>query len=90
MADHLPIVEQNVLAHASVVALAEALQVPEVEAAELLERAWDQGRVAILGDAERAGVTLDGQWIVIRGRAWLRQAAQEYLTLEFMERQFED
>jgi hypothetical protein len=90
MSDELPIVEQNILAHASVVALAESMLIAEDEAINLLARAHDQGRVAILGNDYFAGVMVDGQWITVKGRWWLRRAAQEYATLQFMERQFEE
>jgi hypothetical protein len=89
-ADRLPIVEQNILAYVSCVALAESMLITEDEAIDLLARAHDQGRVAIVGNDYFAGVMVDGQWIAVKGRWWLRRAAQDYATLQFMERQFED
>ena len=90
MASELSTVEQNILAHHSVEALAEAMLISVDAACDLLFKANEAGRVAILGNDYFAGVQVDGQWIVVRGRDWLRQAAQEYATLRFMERQFED
>jgi hypothetical protein len=89
-ADRLPIVEQNILAYASTVVLAEELLISETDAVDLLAAAHDQGRVAIVGNNLFAGVQVDGQWIVVKGRDWLRHAAQAYMTLQYMERQFDE
>jgi hypothetical protein len=90
MASELSVVEQTILAHVSVEALAEAMLISADDACDLLFRANEAGRVEIKGNDHFAGVLLDDQWIVLRGRQWLRVAAQEYATLRFMERQFED
>lgn len=89
-ADRLPIVEQNIIAYASVVALADSLLISTNDATDLLFRANEQGRIAIIGNNQFAGVQLDGKWLVVKDRDWLRRAAQEYVTLQAMERQFED
>jgi hypothetical protein len=73
-----------------VVALAESLLIDEDQAADLLFKAHEAGRVSILGNDVFAGVQVDGQWIAVEGRENLRHAAQAYMTLRFMERQFED
>jgi hypothetical protein len=88
--DQLPIVEQNILAYASVVALAESLLIDEDQAVDLLFRAHEQGRVAIIGNQVFAGVQVDEKWIVVKGREWLRHATHAYMTLQYMERQFEE
>jgi hypothetical protein len=90
MASELSVVEQTILAGVSVEALAEALLISHDDACDLLFRANEAGRVEIKGNDHIAGVMLDDQWVVIRGRDWLRRAPHEYATLRFMERQFED
>jgi hypothetical protein len=89
-ADRLTADEQFVLCWWSVQALAEELLISEDAAEELLEAAYAQGRVQILGNDYFAGVQCDGRWVVVEGRARITQATREWLTLRAMERQLED
>jgi DNA-binding transcriptional regulator LsrR (DeoR family) len=88
--DRLPVDEQYVLAHWSVEALAEELKISEEAATDLLEAAYAQGRVQILGNDYFAGVQCDGRWVVVEGRANLTAATREWQTLRAMERQLEE
>jgi hypothetical protein len=88
--DHLPVDEQFVLAHWSVEALADELKISFDAAKDLMEAAYEQGRIQILGNGYFAGVQCDGRWLVVEGRANLTRATSEWQALRFMERQFED
>jgi DNA-binding transcriptional regulator LsrR (DeoR family) len=88
--DQLPIDEQYLLCQWSVEALANELAISEEAASDLLEAAYDQGRIQILGNSYFAGVQCDGRWVVVEGRANLTRATQEWQTLRAMERQLED
>jgi hypothetical protein len=88
--DRLPVDEQYVLCTWSVDAVAAELGISVDDAAELLEAAYAQGRVQILGNGYFAGVQVDGRWVVVEGRANLTAATREWQTLRAMERQFED
>jgi hypothetical protein len=88
--DRLPIDEQFVLCTWSVQALAAELLISEEAATELLEAAYAQGRVQILGNGYFCGVQVDGRWIIVEGRANLTAATREWQTLRALERQFED
>jgi hypothetical protein len=88
--ERLPADEQFVLCQWSVQALAEELKVSEEAAGELLEAAYAQGRVQILGNSMFSGVAVDGRWLVVEGRANLTRATHEWQTLRAMERQLED
>ena len=85
--DRLPPDEQFVLCHWSVEAVAEDLKISYDAAADLMEAAYAQGRVAILGNSHFSGVQVDGQWIIVEGRANLTAATREWQTLRAMERQ---
>jgi uncharacterized protein YdbL (DUF1318 family) len=89
-ADRLTVDEQFVLCWWSVQALAEELKISEDAAEALLEAAYAQGRVAILGNGYFAGVQCDGKWVVVEGRANLTRATREWQTLRAMERQLEE
>ena len=54
----------------------------------LLEAAYAQGRVQILGNGYFAGVQCDGRWVVVEGRARITQATREWQALRQLERQF--
>jgi len=86
--DRLPPDEQYVLAHWSVEALADELKISFQAASDLLEAAYAQGRVQIIGNGYFAGVTCDGRWVVVEGRARITQATREWQTLRHLERQF--
>jgi hypothetical protein len=88
--DRLPIDEQYVLCHWSVEAVAADLSISLDDAAELLETAYAQGRVQILGNGYFAGVQVDGRWVVVEGRARITLATREWQTLRAMERQLDD
>ena len=88
--DRLPIDEQYVLCTWSVDAVAADLGISFDDAAELLETAYAQGRVQILGNSYFAGVQVDGRWVVVEGRANLTAATREWQTLRVMERQLDD
>jgi hypothetical protein len=88
--DHLPVDEQFVLATWSVRALAEELFISEEAATDLLEAAYSQGRVQILGTSMFAGVICDGRWLVVEGRDNLTRATREWQALQAMERQFHE
>jgi hypothetical protein len=87
--ERLPIDEQFVLCQWSVQALAEELKIAEDAAAELLEAAYAQGRVQIMGNRHFSGVACDGRWVVVEGRANLTRATREWQALRAMEREFE-
>jgi hypothetical protein len=87
--DRLPIDEQYVLCQWSVEALADELKIAEDAAAELLEAAYAEGRVQILGNGYFAGVQCDGRWVVVEGRANLTAATREWQMLRTMDREFE-
>jgi hypothetical protein len=89
-ADRLTADEQFVLCWWSVQALAEAMLISEDAAKDLLEAAYDQGRVEIRGNHMFAGVQVDGQWILVEGRARITEATREWLILRDMERQLTD
>ena len=86
-ADRLTADEQFVLCWWSVQALAEELLISEDAATELLEAAYDKGRVEILGNDYFAGVQCDGKWILVEGRARITQATREWQTLRAMKHQ---
>jgi hypothetical protein len=88
--DRLPVDEQYVLCTWSVDAVAADLGISFDDAAELLEAAYAQGRVQIIGNAYFAGVQVDGRWVVVEGRANLTAATREWQTLRAMERQLDD
>jgi DNA-binding transcriptional regulator LsrR (DeoR family) len=90
MADLLPPDEQYVLAHWSIQAVAEELNISEDAACDLLEAAWDQGRIQMRGNSMFAGVQVDGRWVVVEGRRQITAATREWQTLRAMERQLED
>ena len=87
--ERLPVDEQFVLAHWSVEALADQLGISYDDAKDLMEAAYHQGRVQILGNSHFSGVACDGRWIVVEGRANLTAATRQWQTLRAMERQFE-
>jgi hypothetical protein len=72
--DRLTVDEQFVLCTWSVQALAEELAISEEAATDLLEAAYAQGRIQILGNSYFAGVQCDGRWVVVEGRARITQA----------------
>jgi hypothetical protein len=86
----LPPDEQFVLAHWSVEALADELQISYDAAKDLLEAAYSQGRVQMIGNSSLAGVTCDGQWVVVESRARLAESTREWQVLRHMKRQFEN
>jgi hypothetical protein len=88
--DRLPADEQYVLCHWSVEALADELKISFEAAADLMEAANAQGRIEIIGNGYFAGVTCDGRWVVVEGRANLTRATREWQTLRVLERQFEE
>jgi hypothetical protein len=88
--DRLPVDEQFVLCTWSVDALADELKISFEAATDLLEAAYHQGRIQILGNSYFAGVQCDGRWLVVEGRANLTRATQEWQTLRAMEREFEE
>jgi hypothetical protein len=88
--DQLPVDEQFVLCTWSVDALADELNISFEAATDLLEAAYAQGRIQILGNSFFAGVQCDGRWLVVEGRANLTRATREWQTLRALERQLED
>lgn len=88
--DRLPIDQLYVLCQWSVEALADQLGIGQDDAYRLLEAAYHQGRVTIQGNNHFSGVAVDGAWLCVVGRYQLQQAAHEWQTLRFLERQFED
>ena len=90
MTDKLTSDEQFVLCQWSVDALADDLKIPVDAAASLLEAAWDQGRIEIMGNSMFAGVVCDGRWVIVEGRQRITAATREWQALRAMERQFED
>jgi len=86
--DRLPADEQYVLCHWSVEALADELKISYDAAADLMEAAYAQGRIEIVGNGYFAGVQCDGRWVVVEGRANLTAATREWQTLRALERQF--
>jgi lipid-binding SYLF domain-containing protein len=85
----LPVDEQYVLCVWSVDAVAGKLACSFDDAADLLEAAYAQGRIQIMGNGMFAGVACDGRWLVVEGRANLTRATREWQALRAMERQFE-
>jgi hypothetical protein len=85
--EHLPPDEQVVLCTWSVDALADGLAISFDDAYDLMEAAYHQGRIQILGNDMFAGVQCDGRWLVVEGRANLTRATQEWVTLREMEEQ---
>jgi hypothetical protein len=88
--DQLPADEQFVLCTWSVDAVAADLGISFDDAVELLEAAYAQGRVQILGNDYFAGVQVDGRWVFVEGRRQIREATQQWQTLRAMERQFDE
>jgi hypothetical protein len=88
--DRLPPDEQFVLAHWSVEALADELKISFDAAQDLMEVAYHQGRVQMIGNSYFAGVQCDGKWVVVEGRANLTAATREWQTLRALEREFTD
>jgi hypothetical protein len=70
--------------------LAEELLINFDAATDLLEAAYTQGRVQIVGDASVAGVACDGRWLVVESRARITQATREWQALLAMERDLRD
>jgi hypothetical protein len=89
-AEQLPADEQFVLCHWSVEALAEELKISYEAAGDLMEAAYAQGRIQLLGTSMFAGVACDGRWVVVEGRANLTRATREWQALRAMERQFSE
>jgi lipid-binding SYLF domain-containing protein len=87
--ERLPVDEQFVLCCWSVDAVADELKISAEAAADLLEAAYHQGRVQIIGNGMFCGVAVDGRWLVVEGRANLTRATEQWQTLRAMERQFE-
>jgi DNA-binding transcriptional regulator LsrR (DeoR family) len=87
--ERLPVDEQFVLCTWSVQAVAADLGISFDDAVELLEKAYEQGRVQILGNDYFTGVQVDGRWVVVEGRARLTLATREWQTLRAMERQLD-
>jgi hypothetical protein len=90
MTDHLPVDQQVILGKWSVQQVAEDLAISYDDARDLMENAYNQGRVQMLGTDMFAGIQVDGKWVFVAGRVQLQQAAVEWATLRAMERQFED
>ena len=88
--DRLPVDEQYVLCHWSVEAIADELKISFDAAADLLEAAYAQGRIQILGTGYFAGVQVDGRWIVVEGRARITEATHEWVTLRALERDLDN
>jgi formylmethanofuran dehydrogenase subunit C len=83
MADHLlPPDEQYVLCHWAVQAVAAGMFITDDQATDLLRNANDAGRLAITGNNHFAGVQVDGQWVVVEGRARLTEATREPIDLD--------
>jgi hypothetical protein len=87
--DRLTVDEQFVLCTWSVQALAEELAISEEAATDLLEAAYSQGRIQILGNSYFAGVQCDGRWVVVEGRARITQATQEWITLRNLDHELQ-
>jgi hypothetical protein len=87
--DRLPEDELFVLCTWSVQAVAADLGISFDDAVELLEAAYAQGRVQILGNSMFSGVQVDGRWVVVEGRTNLTAATREWQTLRALEREFE-
>jgi hypothetical protein len=85
----LPIDELYVICQWSVQALADELLISEEAAKDLLEAAYNQRRVQVLGTSMFAGVMVDDRWIVVESRERIREATREWQALRAMERQFE-
>jgi hypothetical protein len=88
--ERLPVDEQFVLCTWSVDALADELKISFEAATDLMEAAYAQGRIQILGNGYFAGVQCDGRWLVVEGRANLTRKTREWQTLRAMEREFEE
>jgi hypothetical protein len=85
--DRLTDDEQFVLCTWSVDAVADELAISFDAATDLLEAAYAQGRIQILGTDMFAGVQCDGRWLVVAGRERIREATREWQTLRAMEQQ---
>jgi hypothetical protein len=81
----LPEDELYVLCHWACEALAETLSIEVDEAKDLLEAAYNQDRVQVLGTSMFAGVMCDDRWVVVEGRARITEATHEWVTLRNME-----
>lgn len=90
MSDRLPVDQQVILGKWSVEQVAENLAIDYDEARDLMERAFEQGRIQMLGTSQFAGVQVDGRWVLVVGRYQLQQAAHEWAALRAMERDLED
>ena len=88
--DRLSVDEQFVLCTWSVDALADELKISFEAATDLLEAAYAQGRIQILGNSYFAGVQCDGRWLVVEGRDNLTRKTREWQALRELERQFEE
>jgi len=88
--ERLPPDEQFVLCHWSVEALADELKISYEAAGDLMEAAYAQGRIQIIGNTYFCGVACDGRWVVVEGRANLTLKTREWQALRAMERQFEE
>jgi hypothetical protein len=73
----LPEDECFVLCHWAVTALAEDLRIDQDEAMALVAAADEQDRVRIAGTRMFAGVMVDGQWVLVVGRARITEATRE-------------
>jgi hypothetical protein len=89
-ADRLPPDELFVLCTWAVQAVAADLRISEDDAYGLLGTAEQGGRVQVLGNDYFAGVQVDGEWVVVEGRARITLATREWQTLRAMKRQLED
>jgi hypothetical protein len=83
----LPEDELFVLCTWSVREVAADLRIDFDAATELLEAAYEQGRVQILGTSMFAGVQVDGKWVVVEGRARLTEATREWQVLRALKHQ---
>jgi hypothetical protein len=88
--DRLPDDELFVLCTWAVQAVAADLGISEDDAYALLGAAEAQGRIQILGTSMFTGVQVDGRWVVVEGRARLREATREWQTLRAMDRELEE
>ena len=89
-ADRLPDDELFVLCTWAVQAVAAELHISEDDAYGLLGTAEQGGRVQVLGNSYFAGVQVDGEWVVVEGRARITLATREWQTLRAMKRRLED
>jgi hypothetical protein len=88
--DRLPDDELFVLGAWAVQKLAADLGIDEDDACALLEAAYAQGRVQVLGNSHVAGVAVDGRWVVVEARGRLTEATHQWRALRHMQRQFEE